>query len=122
MYCKFNYGYINGLFKNINDEELLIEYITKKNDLINTALLINSTFNNVNIILHIIDTKSNLYITQKYKKINSKLKEKINRYTMMNMDGEILNLEKNLIKKNLLMNLLMLMKINKLVQFLLLLV
>ena len=30
----------------------------------------------INIILHIIDTKSNLYITQKYKKINSKLKEK----------------------------------------------
>ena len=30
----------------------------------------------INIILHIIDTKSNLYIAQKYKKINSKLKEK----------------------------------------------
>ena len=52
MYCKFNYGYINGLFNNINDEELLTEYITKKSDLINTALLINSTFNNVNIIIN----------------------------------------------------------------------
>ena len=30
----------------------------------------------INIILHIIDTKSNLNITQKYKKINSKLKGK----------------------------------------------
>ena len=30
----------------------------------------------INIILHIIDTKSNLYIAQKYKNINSKLKEK----------------------------------------------
>ena len=30
----------------------------------------------INIILHIIDTKSRLYITQKYKKINSKLEEK----------------------------------------------
>ena len=30
----------------------------------------------INIILHILDTQSNLYITQKYKKINSKLKEK----------------------------------------------
>ena len=30
----------------------------------------------INIILHIIDTKLNLYIAQKYKKINSKLKEK----------------------------------------------
>ncbi len=30
----------------------------------------------INIILHIIDTESNLYITQKYKKINNKLKEK----------------------------------------------
>ena len=36
---------------------------------------------------------------------------------MMNMDEEILKLEKNLIKKNLLMNLLMLMKIYE-VQFL----
>ena len=71
------------------------------------------------IILHIIDTKSNLYIAQKYKKINCKFKKKINGYIMMNMDGEKLNREKNLIKKNLLMNLLMLMKIYK-VQFLLL--
>ena len=30
----------------------------------------------INIILHIIDTKLNLYIAQKYKNINSKLKEK----------------------------------------------
>ena len=30
----------------------------------------------INIILHIIDTRTNLYITQKYKNINSKLKEK----------------------------------------------
>ena len=30
----------------------------------------------INIILHIIDTESNLYITQKYKKLDSKLKEK----------------------------------------------
>ena len=36
---------------------------------------------------------------------------------MMNMDGEILFREKNLIKKNLLMNLLMLIKIDE-VQFL----
>ena len=38
---------------------------------------------------------------------------------MMNMDGEIWNREKNLMKKNLLMNLLMLMKIYEM-QFLLL--
>ena len=30
----------------------------------------------INIILHIIDTRTNLYITQKYKNKNSKLKEK----------------------------------------------
>ena len=30
----------------------------------------------INIILHIIDTKSNLYVTQKYKKLDSKLKVK----------------------------------------------
>ena len=30
----------------------------------------------INIILHIIDRESNLYVTQKYKKLDSKLKEK----------------------------------------------
>ena len=33
-------------------------------------------FDEINIILHIIDIESNLYITQKYKKLDSKLKEK----------------------------------------------
>ena len=52
MYCKFNYEYIKGLFNNIDDEELLSEFISKKNDLINCALLINSTYDNVNIIIN----------------------------------------------------------------------
>ena len=52
LYCKFNYEYIQGLFNNINEEELLSEYISKKNDLINCALLINSTYDNANIIIN----------------------------------------------------------------------
>ena len=52
LYCKFNYEYIKGLFNNINEEELLSEYISKKNDLINCALLINSTYDNANIIIN----------------------------------------------------------------------
>ena len=55
LYCKFNYEYINGLFNNIDDEELLSEFISKKNDLINCALLLNSTYDNVNIIINFLN-------------------------------------------------------------------
>ena len=43
-YCEFNFQFIKGLNNNLDDEELLLEFISKKNDLINCALLINSTF------------------------------------------------------------------------------
>ena len=52
LYCNFNYEYIRGMFNNIDEEELLSEYISKKNDLINCALLLNSTYDNVNIIIN----------------------------------------------------------------------
>ena len=55
LYCQFNYGYIKGLIDNMDDEELLTEFITKKNDLINCALLINSTFDNVNIVINLLN-------------------------------------------------------------------
>ena len=48
------------------------EFIT---DLINLLLKLKDK-DEINIILHIIDTESNLYVTQKYKKLDSKLKEK----------------------------------------------
>ena len=55
LYCQFNYAYIEGLIDNVDDEELLTEFITKKNDLINCALLINSTFDNVNIVINLLN-------------------------------------------------------------------
>ena len=60
-YCKFNFGFVNDLRDNIEDEELLSEYITKKNDLINCALLINSHFENINIIINFLAIFKNIY-------------------------------------------------------------
>ena len=69
MYCKFNYGYIEGLIDNVDDEELLTEFITKKNDLINCALLINSTFDNVNIVINLLNIFKEIF--DSYKSHNS---------------------------------------------------
>ena len=61
LYCKFNYEYINGLFDHLKKEDLLEEFITKKNDLINCGLLINSTFENINIIINLLSIYKNIY-------------------------------------------------------------
>ena len=64
-------------FDNKTDIEIKSHYEYKEFiiDLRNLLLKLKDK-DEIYIILHIIDTKSNLYITQKYKKINSKLKEK----------------------------------------------
>ena len=69
FYCEFNYEYINGLFNNIDDEELLSEYIAKKNDLINCALLINSAYENANIIINFLHIFKNMF--DEYNKNNN---------------------------------------------------
>ena len=61
LYCKFNYEYINGLFDHLKKEDLLEEFITKKNDLINCGLLINSAFENINIIINLLSIYKNIY-------------------------------------------------------------
>ena len=60
-YCEFNFQFIKGLNNNLDDEELLLEFISKKNDLINCALLINSTYENVNIIINFLSIFYNIY-------------------------------------------------------------
>ena len=52
MYVNMNYEIIKGLYNDIDNEELITEYLAKKSDLYNCALLINSTFENVNIIIN----------------------------------------------------------------------
>ena len=71
LYCQFNYAYIKGLIDNIDDEELLTEFITKKNDLINCAMLINSTFDNVNIVVNLLNIYKEIYDSHKKESHNS---------------------------------------------------
>ena len=53
MYVNLNYEIVKGLFDEIdNNEELISEFLSKKSDLYNCGLLINSTFENVNIIIN----------------------------------------------------------------------
>ena len=65
LYCKFNFEYVKGLINNLDDEELLSEFISKKNDLINCALLINSTYENVNIIINLLSIFYGIYYDYK---------------------------------------------------------
>ena len=71
MYCSFNTEIINGLYNNIDNAEFLEEFLAKKNDLYNCALLINSTFENVNIIINFLKIYKGIY--DEYKNINMNL-------------------------------------------------
>jgi hypothetical protein len=52
LYCEFVYNYINSFRENTNEKFLLIEFIQKHNEIINCALLLNSNFGNINIIVN----------------------------------------------------------------------
>jgi hypothetical protein len=52
LYTRFVYEYINGLKKDINEKTILIEFIQKHNEIINCALLLNSNFGNINVIIN----------------------------------------------------------------------
>lgn len=69
LYTNIFRKYIDYLFDNLDEKEIIIEYITKKNDLNNCALLINSAFENINIIINLLYT---------YKQIFKKHKSEIN--------------------------------------------
>ena len=61
LYTKFNYEYIHGLSKDFADEELIIEFLSKKNELVNCALLISSSFENINIIINFLSIYKSIY-------------------------------------------------------------
>jgi hypothetical protein len=67
MYCKLNSEIVNGLYNNIDDSEFLEEFLAKKNDLYNCALLINSTFENINIIINLLKIYKDIYDVYKNK-------------------------------------------------------
>ena len=73
LYIKFNYEYVHGLFNNLEKEEIINEFISKKNDLINCALLINNAFENVNIVLNFLSIYKNIYDNYIKRNINSSL-------------------------------------------------
>ena len=63
LYTQINYEYIRGLLDNENtdEQELISEFISKKNDLENCGLLINSQFENVNIIVNMLSIYRKIY-------------------------------------------------------------
>jgi len=63
LYTQINYEYIRGLLENENtdEQELISEFISKKNDLENCGLLINSQFENVNIIVNMLSIYRKIY-------------------------------------------------------------
>ena len=61
LYIKYNFEYVNGLLDYIENEELLTEFISRKNDLTNVALLINNAFENINIIINFLSLYKFIY-------------------------------------------------------------
>ena len=74
LYAIINFEYINSLSTNdkTDDEELLSEYINKKNDLNNCGLLINSHFENINIIVNLLSIYNKIYDSYSAKYLKSK--------------------------------------------------
>ena len=63
LYTNINCYYIKGLLENDNtdEQELITEFINKKNDLENCGLLINGAFENVNIIVNLLSAYKKIY-------------------------------------------------------------
>ena len=72
MYATINCEYLIGLLENQETEEheLFNEYVSKKNDLINCALLINSNFENVNIIVNLLVVYKEIFESYEKKYLN----------------------------------------------------
>ena len=71
MYCTLNFEIVNGLYDNIDNAEFTNEFLAKKNDLYNCALLINSTFENINIIVNCLKIYKDIYDEYKNKNGNT---------------------------------------------------
>ena len=52
LYGSFVYNYLKTIIDNVDEKTFLIEYTHKYGELINCALLLNSTFGNVNILIN----------------------------------------------------------------------
>ena len=61
LYCNINGLYIKGLINNFDNKESLSEFISKKIELINYALLINSICEYVNILIILFSIYYNIY-------------------------------------------------------------
>ena len=72
LYSQINYEYINDLSTIENEHQILTEYIKKKNEIISVALLIDTQFDNVNIIINLLSIYKNIY--DDYKEKNSRMK------------------------------------------------
>ena len=73
LYTKINQKYISDLLdnKNLEEKDLFYEYISKKNDLVNCALLINYSFENINIIVNLLGIYKNIYGEYKSKYLDN---------------------------------------------------
>ena len=72
LYSQINYEYINDLSTIENEHQILTEYIKKKNEIISVALLIDTQFDNINIIINLLSIYKNIY--NDYKEKNSRMK------------------------------------------------
>ena len=72
LYSQINYEYINDLSTIENEHQILTEYIKKKNEIISVALLIDTQFDNINIIVNLLSIYKNIY--DDYKEKYSRMK------------------------------------------------
>jgi len=71
LYSEINFEYVNDLNNIENEHEILTLYLKKKNELINVALLIDSAFDNINIIVNLLSIYKNILddYKEKYLKV-----------------------------------------------------
>ena len=61
IYSEINFEFVNEIFEISNTREIIYEYMNKKNDLINCGLLINSAFENINLIINLLFLYKDIY-------------------------------------------------------------
>ena len=77
LHTRINCEFIDGLSDIVNKHQILTEYIKKKDELINCSLLINSTFDNINIIVNLLSIYKKIYDDYNKKYFKSQTRNKI---------------------------------------------
>ena len=77
LYTRINYEFIDGLSDIVNDHQILTEYVKKKDELINCSLLINSAFDNINIIVNLLSIYKKIYDDYNKRYLKSQTTNKI---------------------------------------------